>query len=295
MMISSDSRKTRSIIRWGLYPLSWVVVLSIIYQFLNGNIEAKSAWLINAGILAPLYFIVEWRFPYQKRWAMTLSSFLSDLKYVVVNSSFMSAVSAALALFTISLSGNTQGWASSWPVPVQLILCFLIFEAINYGLHRTMHEYRGKPGKFLWKIHAAHHLPPRLYIVMHAVFHPINSLLIQPLAIILPVWMMGYNQQTVTIFLMVMGMHGLISHFNVDIRMGWFNYVFVGNEVHRYHHSADLREAKNYGAMLTIYDQLFGTFVYRPGIPPENLGVPESAGLPDYRQTLKVLKLPFTG
>jgi len=286
--------KLRLIIRWGLYPLSWLVVFAGIYLYLSDAIEAKTAWMMNAAILAPLFFVIEWRFPYQQRWAMTLTSFISDLKFVVINSSFMSGVSAALALFTISLSGNNQGMASSWPLPLQLVACFLIFEAINYSLHRAMHESKGKYGEALWKIHAAHHLPPRLYIVMHAVFHPLNSLLIQPLAMILPIWTMGYSQDTVTIFLMIMGMHGLLSHFNVDIRMGWLNYVFVGNELHRYHHSADVNEAKNYGAMLSIYDQLFGTFVYKPGIPPENLGVDESAGLPDYDQTLIVLGLPFT-
>ena len=75
--------------------------------------------------------------------------------------------------------------------------------------------------------------------------------------------------------------------------MGWFNYIFVGTELHRYHHSAEINESKNYGATLSIYDQLFGTFVYHPGRPPAQLGVAEPSGFPDYDQTLAVLKLPF--
>ncbi|MGO7033949.1 sterol desaturase family protein [Rhizobium ruizarguesonis] len=72
----------------------------------------------------------------------------------------------------------------------------------------------------------------------------------------------------------------MISHFNVDLRLGWANYIFVGPEVHRYHHSADVNEAKNYGATLTLWDQIFGTFVFHPGLAPQDLGVSPDANLP---------------
>lgn len=282
------------VVRWGLYPFSWLITLSGITLFLHDVVEPKTAWVINAGILASLYLVIERVVPYEKRWSMTMPSFISDIKFAAINSGFITGLSAALALFTISISGNNQGMASEWPPLVQLIACFLIFEAFNYSLHRTMHEAKGTLGKFLWRVHAAHHLPPRLYLIMHAVFHPINGIIIAGLAIIMPIWLVGYSQEVVTMFFMINGLHGLISHFNVDIRMGWFNYILVGPELHRYHHSADVNEAKNYGATLSVYDQLFGTFVYHPGTPPEQLGVSESAGFPDYDRTMAVLKLPFS-
>ena len=130
---------------------------------------------------------------------------------------------------------------------------------------------------------------------MHAVFHPINGLIIQGLAITLPIWLMGYQDKVVTMFLVINGMHGLISHLNVDVRMGWFNYLFVGPELHRYHHSARINESKNYGATLSIFDVLLGTFVYRAGVPPKDLGVFPETGLPGYENTLAVLKMPFQG
>jgi len=285
--------KLRTIVRWGLYPFSWLITLSGITLFLHDVIEPQTAWMLNAGILASLYLVIERLVPYEERWSMTLPSFISDIKFVIINTSFVNGFSAILAFFTISLSSNNQGVASEWPLLVQVIVCLLIFEVINYSLHRTMHEAKGRVGEFLWRAHAAHHLPPRLYLIMHAVFHPINGAIIISLAIITPIWIMGYSQSAVTVFFMVNGLHGLLSHFNVDVRMGWFNYILVGPELHRYHHSADVGEAKNYGATLSIYDQLFGTFVYHPGTPPVDLGVAESSGFPDYDRTLAVLKLPF--
>lgn len=283
----------RAAVRWGLYPLSWVVTLTGFYQINYTGADPRQVWMMCSGFLVVLYLLIEWQFPYEERWAMSFRSFLADLRFIAVNGAFMAGLTAALALLTITVSGDLTGPAQNWPLPLQVVVCLLVFEAINYVLHRAMHELKGPLGRFLWLSHAAHHLPPRLYLMMHAVFHPLNALFIQTLAIILPIWLMGYDQKAVTMFLMINGLHGLISHFNVDVRMGWLNYIFVGPELHRYHHSARIAESKNYGATLSIYDWIFGTFVYRPGIPPEDLGVMPDSGLPAYENTLEVLRLPF--
>ena len=170
---------------------------------------------------------------------------------------------------------------------------FLIFEFLNYHIHRGMHELRGSIGRVLWHIHAAHHLPDRLYLLMHAVLHPFNAVFVQGIAIIAPIWVMGYQPEAVLIFLVINAFHGIISHFNVDLRLGWANYLFVGPEVHRYHHSAKTSEAKNYGATLTLWDQIFGTFVYRPGTAPVELGTGPDEKLPNYQSVFSVLVLPF--
>lgn len=283
----------RQLVRWGLYPASWAVLLFGFYQILNMWHDPQTIWGITVGGLAIVYLLIEFAFPYERRWAMTWASFLTDIRYVVVNFAGVTAMSVLLALFTITIAGDLEGPARLWPLWLQLVCLLLIFEAANYGLHRAMHELPGTLGTWLWNVHAAHHLPARLYLIMHAVFHPINGAIIQTFTMTLPIWLLGFDQRVVTMFYMINGMHGLISHFNVDIRMGWANYLFVGPELHRYHHSADVTEAMNYGATLTTFDQIFGTFVYRPGQPPQNLGVAPEAGLPPYEEIGKVLKLPF--
>jgi sterol desaturase/sphingolipid hydroxylase (fatty acid hydroxylase superfamily) len=291
------SSALRTVIRWGLYPASWALVLGSFHLLHTTHLDPRTLWAGTIGILACAYLILEFLFPYQARWSMSWRTFLADLKFVLLNTAFIAGFSAALALLTITISGTNSGdlsgFASNWPEPLQLAACLLIFEAINYTLHRAMHRATGHIGRFLWRSHAAHHLPPRLYLIMHAVFHPLNGILIQGLAITLPIWGMGYTENVVTMFLIINGMHGLISHFNVDVRMGWANYLFVGTELHRYHHSANVDEAQNFGATLSIFDQLFGTFVYRPGIAPDQLGVKAELGLPPYERYFCVLLLPF--
>jgi sterol desaturase/sphingolipid hydroxylase (fatty acid hydroxylase superfamily) len=291
--IPAQKDLARSLIRWGLYPLLWAMMLGSFHLIWKSGIEPSRIWAINSTVTVILCLFVEWRFPYERRWSMTWRTLWADIKFAVINSAAIGALSFALGYFAIQASGDLHGPAHDWPPALQLVTCLLIFEAINYSIHRAMHEMGGATGDWLWKIHAAHHLPPRLYLVMHAVFHPFNGLIIRGLVIVLPVWLMGYRQEIVTMFMMINGLHGLISHFNVDMRMGWANYLFVGPELHRYHHSAKPEEGKNYGATLSIFDQIFGTFVYRPGTPPQDLGVMHELGLPDYEDTGAVLAMPF--
>ena len=83
-------------------------------------------------------------------------------------------------------------------------------------------------------------------------------------------------------FFMINGMHGLISHFNVDVRLGWFSHVFAGTETYPSHHSAVMSEAKNDSATPLIDDLLFGTFVYRAGVAPAELGTAAASRLPPH-------------
>ncbi|MCZ6640758.1 MAG: sterol desaturase family protein, partial [Gammaproteobacteria bacterium] len=65
-------------------------------------------------------------------------------------------------------------------------------------------------------------------------------------------------------------------------------------ELHRYHHSASSHEAQNYGVTLSIFDICFGTFHYRPGVAPEDLGLSERDGYPGQHDPLRATLFPFS-
>lgn len=127
---------------------------------------------------------------------------------------------------------------------------------------------------------------------MHPVFHPINMIL--TLAIIQgSLILLGARPESIFLFNALMGLHGLVSHFNVDIKAGPLNYIFIGTELHRYHHSANMGEAKNYGSLLSIWDIVFGTFHYEPNKTPGRLGVSDANAYSKSNELMKVLALPF--
>lgn len=293
--MSDPSSLVRRAVRWGLYPVSWLWIVHGLRHFLRMDADARPAWFLITLPLLLVYLLLETVIPLERRWSMRWRNLVPDLSYIVLAGVTIGSLSSALAMVSISLSARIDGPARDWPLWLQVPVLFLVFEFMNYHIHRAMHALPGRPGRFLWRVHAAHHLPPRLYLLMHAVSHPLNAVLIQGLAIILPIWIMGYTPEAVLIFLVVNAFHGIISHFNVDMRMGWANYLFVGPELHRYHHSADKAEAMNYGAVLSLWDQLLGTFVYRPGRAPDKLGTDPADNLPEYGQIGKVLALPVHG
>ena len=104
---------------------------------------------------------------------------------------------------------------------------------------------------------------------------------------------LGASPETVLLFSTIVTFQALISHCNVEIRAGWFNYLLVGTELHRFHHSANLSESKNYAVTLSFIDIIFGTFYYRPGTLPERLGIVDPSAYPHSNDFWKVMKLPF--
>ncbi len=70
-------------------------------------------------------------------------------------------------------------------------------------------------------------------------------------------------------------------------------YILIGTETHRYHHSANIDEAKNYGNTLAIWDIIFGTFYYKPGTAPKKLGMDNPNEYPKSENLFDVVSLPF--
>jgi len=82
--------------------------------------------------------------------------------------------------------------------------------------------------------------------------HPLNFIV--SLAIVqLPLVTLGARPETLFLFNALMGLQGLVSHFNVDIKAGPLNYLLVGAELHRFHHSANLNEAQNFGVLTPFW------------------------------------------
>lgn len=280
--------------RYLFYPLCWLWVALALARIIAAGGDARGGWFLITLPILLFAILLENLAPLERRFGQSLRRLPADIVFAVLAGASAALTAALLAMASITVAGRTDGPLSAAPLLVQVIAVLLLFELVNYSLHRFMHEGRGRLGAWAWRIHAAHHLPEGLYVLMHAVNHPLNVMMIQACAIILPVWALGVGPDAALIFTVLNAFHGIISHFNIDMRMGWANYLFVGPELHRYHHSADLTEAKNYGATIPFWDIVFGSFVYRPGQAPQALGVAPEAGLPEYARFMKVLALPFT-
>lgn len=283
-----------TIIRWGLYPALWLWILICISYAIYNEDALQKVQMVKGSMMVVVLLLCEWIVPYQKRWGITWQYLLKrDLPFIALNGATIALLSTALAMFAVAVSQYTQGPMSGKPLWLQVIIGLLVFEALQYSVHRVMHVGRGPVTNFLWRSHSVHHLPQQLYIVMHAVFHPFNAIIVRLCVQLLPLWILGFDPLAVLIYGSVIALHGTVSHFNVDIRMGWLNYLFIGPELHRYHHSANSQEAVNYGAALSLFDLMFKTFLYRPGIAPVALGLYQEDGYPAQTDPLGAFLFAF--
>jgi sterol desaturase/sphingolipid hydroxylase (fatty acid hydroxylase superfamily) len=236
---------------------------------------------------------IEFLFPLESRWKMNWRSFLRDLKYIVGGSVSFAVIDGLFGLASIRLNTGHVGPLTSWPMYLSVPAALLAVEFLNYWQHRWSHELNGTIGDHLWKIHVAHHLPEQVYVLMHPAVHPVNAFVVRGLVTLLPLYFLGAGPETVLFVTIIVTLQGLVSHCNVDLRTGWLNYVLAGTELHRFHHSADLTESKNYAVTLSILDLIFGTFYYRPGTVPTRIGVLDPNAYPNSNEFWKVMKLPL--
>lgn len=231
--------------------------------------------------------LAEWRWPLERRWSMTKRSFgRRDLPFLIsgiVVSRICEAIVAVIATKTVANSGF--GPLARLPLGLQVIVAIALFDLGWYTYHRSAHSTRR-----LWRVHGAHHWPSQMYILMHGIFHPLDELVVRLVLPLIVFRFMGYTPTATLIALTLIGSVAIVSHTNSDIRIWVLNHVFIGPETHRVHHSATHRG--NYGTCTTIWDQLFGTFVFSSSAP-ERLGLENADQYPNPEHFLEVVAWPF--
>ena len=131
----------------------------------------------------------------------------------------------------------------------------LVAEFFRYWLHIAAHNT-----KFLWRFHAVHHSPHKLYWLNVGRFHPIEKAF-QFMLDMLPFILVGVGESVLVLYFVFYAVNGFFQHSNVDARYGVLNYVVSGAELHRWHHSKLIEESnRNYGNNLIVWDLLFGSW-----------------------------------
>ena len=177
---------------------------------------------------------------------------------------------AALALINVvSATGwSLHIWPIHWPIAAQLALKVIAGDFLRYWLHRIAHTWTP-----LWRLHEVHHHPGKLYSTNVFRFHPLEKAL-QFFCDTLPFVMAGIGPEVLAHYFVFYATSGLFQHSNVDLRLGWFNFIVSGPEVHRWHHSQDPQEGnRNYGENLMLFDLMFGTFFLPARRPPRDIGI----------------------
>lgn len=147
------------------------------------------------------------------------------------------------------------------PGMVAVPVALATYDLFHYAYHRTAHEWGP-----LWKLHAVHHSPERLYWLNATRFHAGETLIESTVETMLG-RMFGLTASQEVAYRLFRGTYGQLQHANVAVDCGPLDRVFSTPELHRWHHSVDYTEGDtNYGAMTSLWDQLLGSW-FRPDRP----------------------------
>ena len=282
------------LLRYALYPFLLAMVLAVSAAAIRQGWDYGTVYGLTTIALVLGLIAVERAYPLEQRWSMTGRSFLRDLKFIAAGVPTIALTKTVFGLWMIAYSQHHSPLLKGFPVALEVVCYLLAFEFFQYWYHRASHQLGGGLGRFLWRVHAAHHLPDRVYVVMHAVFNPLNALISTAL-IQTPLVLLGISPEAALVASLLIDLQGLVSHFNFDLRQGPLGYVFIGTASHRQHHSAETGDTENFGTTLAIWDQLFGTFSYDPGHRPRELGVRQPEHYPPSERWLDVVLLPLRG
>ena len=213
-------------------------------------------------IIGSLLAVGVWEFcrPRRQREFPALWRRLGNIGFWILNLVLVTLIFEPPARFRPELEAVTGVTFPSWPIAdaaLSFVAGFLLLDLMRYLVHRCEHAV-----PFLWRFHALHHSDPDVDVTTSVRHHPIEYVLasgVYWIAIIV------LNIPAIVVLSHGLAVFGTASIQHGNIRLPerverWLQPVLVTVDMHRIHHSIEFsRENWNYGAVLSIWDRLFGT------------------------------------
>ena len=223
-------------------------------------------------------------------WRWTVNIGLTVLLSVVVGLVFP-VLSVGAALFA-ERHGYGVLRMAALPAGVEFAIAFVALDLARYAEHGLLHRM-----PWLWRLHRVHHSDPQYDCTTALRFHPVEPLVTVALHLAIIV-ALGASPVAVLAFEGVAIVMGLFAHGNVRVPEALdraLRVVIVTPDLHRVHHSAFSAEAgRNFGAVFSWWDRLFGTHQAQPAHGHERMAVGLADVAPHEAASLAwILAAPF--
>ncbi|UAB75804.1 sterol desaturase family protein [Mesoflavibacter sp. SCSIO 43206] len=221
----------------------------------------RSALLIG-GIT--LFWILEGMLPLfnfkYKKWRHALPNLFFTLTTVIINFAL-----AGLLIFTsFWVKENNFGiinWLPEMPLWLYALLGVLLLDFFGAYLAHYV-EHKVKP---LWMVHLVHHSDHNVDTTTANRHHPIESI-IRFAFTLAGVFIVGAPIAIVFLYQSMSLVATQFTHANIKMSKRvdkLISYVFISPDMHKIHHHYKLPYTdSNYGNIFSIWDRLFGTYMY---------------------------------
>jgi sterol desaturase/sphingolipid hydroxylase (fatty acid hydroxylase superfamily) len=203
----------------------------------------------------------EWCRPRRRREFPALRRRLGNLGFWIANLVLAASLLPDAALWGRRPQAMLGLQALPWPAAragLSLAAGFLVLDLLHYAVHRLEHAV-----PVLWRFHALHHTDPDVDVTTSVRHHPIEYL-IATAVYWLTILALGIPAIVVLSQALAVFTAAAVTHGNISLPE-WLERllrpVVITLDLHLVHHSIEFsRENWNYGAVLSIWDRLFGTY-----------------------------------
>ncbi len=276
-------RSVFGVLRYAAYPLlllAAVLTVVVAIRFELSFPLTSLTFIVGAfTYLALLERII----PYNRAWQPEAWEWRRDgLCYLIT---MMSGGAGRVAV--VSIGTAVTPLHTDLPLGMEIPAAIIVVSFCAFVIHRLGHHV-----PWLWRVHGIHHVPDKVTVSNNNVNQFLDvfgaCLMTQ-----IPLLVLGFSRQAVFAAGVFKAAQGYGVHANIDVELGWLNYILVTPEQHRLHHSKDLREAGHYAADLTLWDLLFRSFTWSPNRAPVSVGIEDAAAFPPARSILASQVHPF--
>ena len=197
-------------------------------------------------------------------------SYKTNFTLFIVNSIALSLVSAS-SLLVLAERYSDKGLLNSLSSPAwKAVLSFLMLDLLMYLWHKASHSF-----DCLWMFHKVHHNDPNLNITTSFRIHFLELVITNALKAALII-LLGIEEAMVLTSEAIMTLFIMFHHTNISfVGEKLLGHIIIVPSLHRTHHSTQRCEHdSNYGAVLSLWDQLFGT---RSELKPAEIGIKGSS------------------
>lgn len=176
------------------------------------------------------------------------------------------------------------------PVWLELLLSILILDLIaQYFVHFLLHKIQ-----WMWRLHTVHHSDKNVDVTTGTRHHPFDFIIRETFAL-LTVVIMGMPIAFYLFYRILSVLFTYFTHANISIPTKLdkaLSYIIVTPNMHKFHHHYQMPWTDtNFGNMFSIWDRLFGTYVYE-----NTADIKYGLDITDHKDDeniLHQLKLPF--
>src|SRR5665811_1046178 len=182
-------------------------------------------------------------------------SYKTNISLFIVNSTAMSLASAS-SLLILAERYTDKGLLNTLSSPTwKAVLSFLLLDLLMYLWHKASHSF-----DCLWMFHRVHHNDPYLNISTSFRIHFLELFITNILKAILII-ILGIEEAMVLTSEAIMTLFIMFHHTNISFKgEKLLGQIIIVPSLHRTHHSTERCEHdSNYGAVLSLWDRLFGT------------------------------------